>query len=230
MSAFTNKLVEYVQARRSKGGGYGRTPIYDLKQSDAKLIEDTANYFGFRAEHLANLINFESGGTFNPAIQNSIGATGLIQFIPSTAISLGTTTYALQKMSFPQQMEYVKKYIYKNYVSRGWIDKNGNPLKNKASQIDLFMIIFYPVSVGNPNYKFPQNVVNANGGTKTPTDYYNKATAAAPFKTLLSGSVSVGDSKIKILPIAITLVALSLVIVAIIKRQSIIKLFNKVGK
>ena len=60
---------------------------------------------------LANLINFESGRTFDPSIVNHIGATGLIQFIPSTAKSLGTTTEALAKMTPKEQMVYVEKYL-----------------------------------------------------------------------------------------------------------------------
>ena len=50
---------------------------------------------------------FETGRTFNPAIRNSIGATGLIQFIPSTARGLGTTTDALASMTRVQQMDFV---------------------------------------------------------------------------------------------------------------------------
>ena len=37
------------------------------------------------------------------------------------------------------------------------------------------MIIFYPASVGNPNYIFPLNVSIANNGISTPKGYTSKA-------------------------------------------------------
>lgn len=44
--------------------------------------------------YLMACIAFETGETFSPAIKNSAGsgAVGLIQFMPSTAKALGTTT------------------------------------------------------------------------------------------------------------------------------------------
>ena len=49
---------------------------------------------------LLAVMNFETGGTFDPAVKNRAGsgATGLIQFMPSTAKGLGTSTDALAKM------------------------------------------------------------------------------------------------------------------------------------
>jgi hypothetical protein len=185
MSLFVNTLYDWIQQRRNSNYKYSGTPVYDVSKEDIKSIESVAKYFDIRPEWLANLINFESGGTFNPAITNSIGATGLIQFMPTTAEGLGTSTTELRKMNFQQQMKYVKKYIYNFYKTKGWIDKNGNPIKNKIKQIDLFMIIFYPKSVGNEEYPFPSNVVRANAGISTPKDYFNKAVSAAPFKKLL---------------------------------------------
>ena len=47
----------------------------------------------------------------DPTTTNSIGATGLIQFLPSTAKELGTTTDALRKMSAVEQLDYVYGYL-----------------------------------------------------------------------------------------------------------------------
>lgn len=208
MSVFVDKLYNYIQSKRNSGYEYKGTPIYNITKKDIESLEDVANYFGFRPEYLANLINFESGGTFNPAITNSIGATGLIQFMPSTAPTLGTSTSALRGMSFQQQMVYVKKYIYNVYDQLNWLDKNGNPIKNKASQIDLFMMIFYPVAVGKENYQFPQKVVAANNGIKTPKDYLNKAIQYAPFKKIIEVSVATQKyMKKNIVPIILISVA-----------------------
>lgn len=192
MSEFVNKLYDFLAARRNTGYKYLGYSVYPVTKSDLQLIEDTADYFGFRPEYLANLINFESAGTFNPAITNSIGATGLIQFMTFTAPSLGTTTAALRKMTFAQQMVYVKKYIYNNFKAFGWIGTDGKPIKDKVSQIDLFMMIFYPAAVGKGvDYKFPAAVTKSNPNTYTPKDYFDKAVAAAPFKTLLDTKGSV---------------------------------------
>lgn len=84
---------------------------------------------------LMAVMNLETGGTFSPSIQNKTsGATGLIQFIPSTAKSLGTTTSALSKMSNVQQLDYVYKYL--------------NQYKSKlVNYIDLYLAVFFPIAM-----------------------------------------------------------------------------------
>jgi hypothetical protein len=87
---------------------------------------------------LMAIMYFESARTFSPSIQNPSGATGLIQFMPSTAIGLGTTTDALKRMSAVQQLDYVYKY-YLPYKSR---------LNN---YIDLYLVTFFPAALGKPD-------------------------------------------------------------------------------
>ncbi|MCZ4320403.1 transglycosylase SLT domain-containing protein, partial [Aequorivita viscosa] len=56
-------------------------------------------------------IALETGRSFNPAIKNpKSSATGLIQFMDSTAKALGTTTDLLSRMSHVEQLDYVEKY------------------------------------------------------------------------------------------------------------------------
>lgn len=74
-------------------------------------VEAMAKRLGTRPEYLLGVMSFETGGTFNPGIRNGIGATGLIQFLPSTARGLGTTTDKLAKMSSVEQLKYVEKYF-----------------------------------------------------------------------------------------------------------------------
>lgn len=74
-------------------------------------VENMAQRLGTRPEYLLAVMSFESAGTFDPGIQNSIGATGLIQFLPSTAEGLGTSTSALARMSPTEQLRYVEKYF-----------------------------------------------------------------------------------------------------------------------
>lgn len=95
-------------------------------------------------------INFESAGTFSPSIQNSIKATGLIQFLPSTAITLGTTVDQLKLMSNVEQLEYVKKYfeVWKSRM-KDWLD--------------VYLAIFYPAAIGKPDsYALPKGVTPQN--------------------------------------------------------------------
>jgi hypothetical protein len=80
---------------------------------------------------------FETGETFSPSVVNSIGATGLIQFVPKTAESLGTTTAALKTMTAVNQLDFVQKYL--------------QPFKNKMHSLsDLYMAILFPIGVGKP--------------------------------------------------------------------------------
>ena len=98
---------------------------------------------------IANLINAESG--FNPQARNAAtGATGLIQFIPTTAKRLGTSTDALYRMSAGQQFAYVAEYL-RRFKGR---------LK---SQNDMVMAVFYPAAMGKPSdWPFPEKVREKN--------------------------------------------------------------------
>ena len=87
---------------------------------------------------LMAIMYWESASTFSPSKQNSIGATGLIQFIPSTAIGLGTTTTALKNMSAVDQLDYVEKYlkVYKGKMN---------------SYVDTYFEVFFPLAIGKPD-------------------------------------------------------------------------------
>lgn len=84
------------------------------------------------------IMAFESNG-INPSCVNKVsGATGLIQFMPSTARGLGTTTDALAKMSSVVQLDYVYKYFI------GYTGKIHNIQ-------DAYMVVFMPIAVGKDN-------------------------------------------------------------------------------
>lgn len=74
-------------------------------------VENMAQRLGTRPEYILSVMSFESGGSFDPAKRNGIGATGLIQFLPSTAQGLGTSTAELARMSSTEQLRYVEKYF-----------------------------------------------------------------------------------------------------------------------
>jgi len=99
----------------------------------------------------------ETGGTYDPAIKNPhASATGLIQFLESTANGLGTTTAALAQMTRVQQMEYVKKF----FASFGWPSaKAPNP-----TIANVYMTIFLP------KFRFSaldENIADGSVGSKT---------------------------------------------------------------
>lgn len=175
-----DKAYNYIQGLRAKGHNYSGTPVYNVSKDDLQALMNIANKYGFPFQWLINLVNFETGRTFNPAITNSIGATGLIQFLKSTASGecLKTTTDALRKMTFKQQLVYVDKYLYCNLKKHL---KPDGKVPDTFTQGDLFMTIFYPVAVGKPNFAFPDSVKKANAGIAKPYDYVEKAIKASVF-------------------------------------------------
>ena len=129
---------------------------------------------------LANVINYETGYTFDPSTVNAIGATGLIQFLGSTAKGLGTTTEDLAVMSASDQMDFVQDYFQNK------IDENG-PILNAN---DAFMAVFYPPAMGaGPDFsiydhaaktrsiQFAEDIKNANRGITTSGQYTAEAFA-----------------------------------------------------
>lgn len=90
-------------------------------------------------DHLMSCIAFETGKTFSPSIVNKLsGATGLIQFMPTTAIYLGTTTAELAQMTAEKQLDYVYEYLRR--------------FTGKLNSVeDFYLSILYPVAVGKPN-------------------------------------------------------------------------------
>ena len=110
-----------------------------LTDPEKQSVLDVCRILKIQPDWLMTCMAFETGETFSPSIKNAAGsgATGLLQFIAPTAVSLGTTVYALAKMTFIEQMDYVEKY-FKPYIGRmGSID-------------DVYMAILWPKAVGKP--------------------------------------------------------------------------------
>lgn len=75
-------------------------------------VEAMADRLGTRPEHLMAVMSFETGGTFSASVRNPVSsATGLIQFLSSTARGLGTSTAELARMSLVEQLSYVEAYL-----------------------------------------------------------------------------------------------------------------------
>jgi hypothetical protein len=125
---------------------------YLVKSNQAAFlakVAEVSSKLGIQADWLMIVMKMESG--INPqAINTTGGATGLIQFMPSTAVGLGTSTAALYNMSNVEQMDWVYKY-FKPYAGR------------LLSVTDLYMVTFFPVALGKPdNYVLQTSSLHAD--------------------------------------------------------------------
>lgn len=105
-----------------------------------KRVFEISADLGINPDYLMACMAFESAETFSPGIKNAAGsgATGLIQFMPSTAKGLGTTTAALAAMTALQQLEYVRKYFL--------------PYRGRLKTLgDVYMAILWPAGIGKPD-------------------------------------------------------------------------------
>lgn len=96
----------------------------------AKDLQVNPNY-------LFAIMDFESAGINHRKVNPKSGATGLIQFMPKTAQSLGTSTQALRNMSEIDQLGYVHKYF--------------RPYKGRIKDLpDIYCAVLWPKCVGKP--------------------------------------------------------------------------------
>lgn len=103
----------------------------------AKRVTEIAAELQVNANWLMQVMWAES--KLNPKAVNPYAkATGLIQFMPKTAIGLGTTVEKLKAMNAVQQLDYVRKYFL--------------PFKGKMkSYYDVYAVTFFPAMVGKPD-------------------------------------------------------------------------------
>ena len=119
--------------------------IKDNRKEFTEKVNNICTELRIEANWLMFVMWFES--RLNHKAVNPIsGATGLIQFMPSTARSLGTTTDVLKRMNNVQQLDYVLAYLrpYKGRM-RTWVD--------------VYLAVFYPRAMGNPNFVITSDIV-----------------------------------------------------------------------
>lgn len=120
----------------------------NFNKEDRKKVRKLANKLRIKELWLYRIIYIESrgistavyykkGDNKDPSIRCNYRATGLIQFLPSTAIALGTTNAELFNMSVNEQLDYVSKYL--ELVSK---------YKKIRSITDLYLAVFSPNSIG----------------------------------------------------------------------------------
>ena len=91
---------------------------------------------------LLGIMDFETGGSFDPAQKNAAGSsgTGLIQFMRSTARDLGTSVEDLSSLSRSEQLTWVEKYLdqYESKIKGGDV-------------ADVYMAVLYPAAIDKPD-------------------------------------------------------------------------------
>jgi hypothetical protein len=127
-----------------------RSPTQDFRAK----VREVSEQLNIDPSWLMAVMYVETGGEFRSNTRNpNSTATGLIQFLESTARSLGTTTTKLARMTEVQQMDYVYAYL--------------KPYKGRMNSMgDVYMAVFAPVAVGKPDsyvlYSSPTPAYNAN--------------------------------------------------------------------
>lgn len=113
-------------------------------------LRSVSNKLLVNPNHLMIVMYAES--KLNPKAYNpNGGASGLIQFMPSTAAWLGTTTAAIRAMSNVDQLDYVLKYFQKLGVA------------GKLNSVyDVYMAVFFPAALGKPgDWQFKSSTQSA---------------------------------------------------------------------
>lgn len=121
---------------------------YGLTDNFLRKNAELATWLNVNPEHLLTVYYIES--RFNPKAVNPLSnATGIIQWMPSTAQWLGTTTAYLKTLTAEQQLDWVKKYMAP-YRGR---------MKNIA---DVYLAVFFPAAIGKPdNYVLQTSSLSA---------------------------------------------------------------------
>lgn len=130
-----NAIMYPVKAAISTPLAWGNRVSLEFREKARRI----AVGLGVDPSDLMSCMAWESGRTFKPDVKNMAGsgATGLIQFMPTTAKGLGTSVEALAGMTAVQQLDWVEKYF--------------QPWKGKLRDLgDLYMAILWPKAVGQP--------------------------------------------------------------------------------
>lgn len=124
------------------------------KTSFEKKERSVAYNAGVDPNELMFIMDFETAGTFSPTAKNpGSSAIGLIGFLQSTAIDLGTTTEELSKMTATEQLTYVEKYLIKTKYQKGAMQ----------DFVDVYLAVLYPAAIGKDDtYRFPSSMTFAN--------------------------------------------------------------------
>ena len=159
--------------------------------------------------NLLAVMSSETAGTFDPAIHPPKGgATGLIQFMPETARTLGTTTEKLARMSQVEQLVYVERF-FQPHAKRNLAERR---------PVDTYLAVFAPSHIGEDMssvvYAAPSKEYKANIKLDTgKDDKIQVSEVAAVIGGVLARAAKVGWVNVDVWPegtgAALALVALA---------------------
>ncbi len=188
--------------------------IEKLSASELTALRQSADVIGIPTDWLATVISFETAGTFDPKIKNKAGsgATGLIQFMPTTAANLlgmakDKAIATLEAMSFSQQLKVVEKY-FSSY--RGKLN----------SLEDVYLAVFYPAAMNKaatyvvgsaPGAVYTQNA----GFDRTGKGYITRSDITSSISSVLSRAINEPRIAIPALTLGSVMIAFAISIGAI---------------
>lgn len=117
--------------------------VSENRTAFAAALLETAHRLGIMPGWLMVVFYIETAASRTGKIDHRVmnpatGATGLIQFMPRTAVALGTTTAALAQMSNVEQL--------------GWVEKYLNPYRGRMKSLtDVYLAVFFPAAIGKPD-------------------------------------------------------------------------------
>lgn len=108
-----------------------------IKTNKADFLQELKRYCNLLAVNpeWVMVVMYAESRLNEKAVNPKTRATGLIQFMPGTAVGLGTTVENLKALSNVQQLYYVYKY-FAPYAGR------------ISSVYDLYKIVFFPAMLG----------------------------------------------------------------------------------
>ncbi len=105
-------------------------------ECNVAMFADACISRGWDPNHLSRVIEYESQYK-TTARNNKSSATGLIQFMPSTARGLGTSVSKINTMSFEDQLILTLEYLDNVEAMYAPIDDS----------IDMYLAVFHPLSM-----------------------------------------------------------------------------------
>lgn len=136
---------------------------YTLSAQDLSVASQVASKLGIPVEWLLSVIEFETAGTFDPAIKNpGSSARGLIQFMDATAKSLGYFDSLDLVQTHPTFADQLQGPVLSYFL----------PYRPFPTKQSFFMTVFYPKFRNvAPNTLFPDSVRAVNPGIDTVQSY-----------------------------------------------------------
>lgn len=120
---------------------YGATRDKKRAETDSGFdteLDAVSRASGLDPDKVRSVISPESGGSAQ-AVNPQSGASGLIQFLPKVAESLGSSIEEIRKMTAEEQLPLVMKYLSDRGITKD------------SSQDDYYMAVAAPAFIGKPD-------------------------------------------------------------------------------